>query len=90
MLQLAQGGVEVADRMRVEAIGRFVEEQHAWRAQQGLGKAQSLPHPLGVLAHRAPAGMSKADALQQERALRQRRALEAGKEVQGFSPSRLS
>ncbi len=81
-LQLAQRGVEVADGLRIQAVGRLVQEQHARAAQERLRKPQALAHALGILAHRPLAGMGQAHALQHLRALAQRRALQAGEEAQ--------
>ena len=85
-LQLAQCGVEVADGLRVQAVGGLVEQQHLGLAQQGLRKPQALAHALGVFAHGAVARVGQAHAFQQRGALCEGRTLEAGEETQRFQP----
>ncbi|MNV84038.1 hypothetical protein D3C71_1778860 [compost metagenome] len=68
-LQVTQRGIEIADGLRVQAVGGLIEQQHLWRAQQGLRKTKTLAHALGVFAHGAVACMGQAYAFQQRGAL---------------------
>ena len=37
-----------------QSDGRFIEKQHTWPMQSGLGDFQTANHAAGVLAHHAP------------------------------------
>ena len=73
--QLAQDGVKRAGRFRVEAVGWLVQKEDLRPAEQGLGKAETLAHALGIFAH-APLGrVGEPDPLEECGAVLHRRAL---------------
>ena len=49
---------------RVQTIGRLVQDQQLWAAQQGHGDAQPLLHAQGVLPHRSVGVRGQADDIQ--------------------------
>jgi hypothetical protein len=59
--QLAQQGPELGDALRIEPVGRFVEQQHAPPAEQRLGQAHPLTHPLGEVGGVAPGRVHQPD-----------------------------
>ena len=44
----AQHGAHPVDALGVEAVGRFVQDQHPGRIEEGLGDAETLPHSQRV------------------------------------------
>ncbi len=54
----------LADLGRVEAVGRFVEDEEVREAEHGLGDGEALAHALGVGADRAGEGVAEARDLQ--------------------------
>ena len=50
--------------LRVQAIGRLVQDQHPGIPEEGGGQGEPLAHPEGVAAHRSPARTSKAHEFQ--------------------------
>src|ERR671910_2297160 len=49
--QIAQQAAQPRHAGRVEPVGRFVEQQNWWVAEQGPGQAEALAHAEGVAAH---------------------------------------
>src|SRR5450759_5005614 len=39
---------QFCDTLRVQSIGRFVQQEESWFLHDGLGKSQALAHPKGV------------------------------------------
>jgi hypothetical protein len=54
--EAAQQGAHLDDTGRVQAIQGFVQDQQAWRAEQGKSDRQALAHAHRVFAH-APVGV---------------------------------
>src|SRR4030042_1133660 len=82
----------VSTRMSIRsgrAGGGLVEEQEARLAEQRLGKAETLPHALGVFAHPPPGRMPKAYALEHPAVLCRRHAFQAREEMQGFEAGKV-
>ena len=64
---VAQVGQDVADLLAGDGIepgGGFVKDQYVGVAEQGLGHADALPHPLRVAADQAPARVRHPDDLE--------------------------
>ena len=59
--EAAQQPAHPVDALRVEAVGRLVEDQHLRLAQQGGRDAEALAHAEGVVAH-AAAGLLVGEA----------------------------
>ena len=62
--EVAQQPAQPADAVRVEAVGRLVEDEDARVAEQRGGQAEALPHAEGVAAHLAPAGVAQPDEVE--------------------------
>ena len=54
----AQQVAQPADALRVEAVGRLVEDQHLRVAEQRRGEPEPLAHPSRVAAHAAVGGVA--------------------------------
>jgi hypothetical protein len=63
--QLLQHLAHVAAPGRVERARRLVQEQHPWSADQGLGDAEPLLHPLGHVRDAAAEDVGEADEVEQ-------------------------
>src|ERR1700730_15500066 len=52
-------------RLRIKAIGWFVQEEYAWRMHKGTGEHQALRHTTRVAEHHVFAAIAKAQFIKQ-------------------------
>ena len=83
-LRGAQDGVKVGDALRVQSVGRLIEEDQVRLAQQSLRQAEPLAHALGVRLYRPRGGMRQAHQVEQRCASSARNVLQVRKKVQYF------
>jgi hypothetical protein len=57
--EAAQQAAQPGHALGVEPVGRLVEDQGFWVAEQGSGEGEPLPHALGVAAGPAVCGGSE-------------------------------
>lgn len=62
--QVAEQLADPPDPVGVEAVARFVEDEHLWVAEQCAGQTQALAHPQGVAAHAPVGGVRQPDHLE--------------------------
>src|SRR5262249_2651314 len=60
----AQQAAQPGDAGRVEAVGRFVEQQYLRVADQRRGRPEALPHAQGELAASPPRGRAEINLVQ--------------------------
>ena len=63
-VQLEQQVADLADALRVEAVGRLVEHQQPWLSQQRGGQPEPLPHAQGVRPHRPAVDAAEPDPVE--------------------------
>ncbi len=63
--EVAQEAAQPPDALGVQAVGRFVEQQHVGVAEQGGGQAEALAHPHGIAPGAFAGGGRDADLLEQ-------------------------
>ncbi len=61
---VAQEAAQPGDPLRVQPVGRLVQDQDRRVAEQRAGQAEPLPHAAGVGADAARAGIGQADQLE--------------------------
>ena len=64
LVELDEQIPDIADATRIEAVGRFVEDEKLRNTYQGGGEPEALPHAERVGAHGPPVDVREADALQ--------------------------
>ena len=61
---VADEGPQPLDALRVEAVGRLVQDEDLWIPEQGRGQLQPLPHAQRELAHPTPGHVGQADQVE--------------------------
>ena len=64
-----------ADAFGIQAVGRLIQNNNAWIAEEGRGDPQPLTHPQRVRSHALPGGVRKSDELQDSTDPRMRNAI---------------